>query len=168
MQFLVGHLCHSRLFSLFFSFQAQQVSKLSLRSEVKNLVILIRFADHKSRTLPTPTDYHTFFNSNTAHKTLCPTGSIRSFYLENSYGKLNISSTIVGWIDVDMTEQEVAANKAGLTQLTHKLIEKALNIVDTTVDFSSYDDDEDGRIDIVTFLHSGYGAEFDGSQTRIW
>ena len=59
--------------------------------------------------------------------------------------------------------------------MTHDLIRDALNLVDSQVDFSDFESNGDGSIDAITFLHSGYGAEFGGtdaynttSANRMW
>src|SRR5690606_10704257 len=59
---------------------------------VKNLVILLRFADHQGRALPSREDLDTLFNAPGGHSSLAPTGSVRDFYLENSYAKMSLDS----------------------------------------------------------------------------
>jgi M6 family metalloprotease-like protein len=63
------------------------------------------------------------------------------------------------------------------TTLTHDAIRFALEYLDQNnlVDFSQFDINNDGFIDAVTFLHSGYGAEWGGTDQygsfytdRIW
>jgi M6 family metalloprotease-like protein len=51
----------------------------------------------------------------------------------------------------------------------------ALNLADADIDFSQFDEDGDGFVDGIAFLHSGYGAEFGGidvdgaaQEDRIW
>lgn len=64
-----------------------------------------------------------------------------------------------------------------MTSLTHDAIRYALTYLDQNnlVDYSAFDEDNDGYIDAITFLHSGYAAEWGGTdqyQTyytdRIW
>jgi M6 family metalloprotease-like protein len=64
-----------------------------------------------------------------------------------------------------------------VTTLTHDAIRYALNYLDVNdlVDFSDFDGYGDGFVDSITFLHSGYGAEWGGSDAfgtdfvqRIW
>jgi hypothetical protein len=63
-----------------------------------------------------------------------------------------------------------------LTPKIRELIAAALNVVDDQgIDLKEYDTNSDGFIDSVTFVHSGYGAEWGGtdqngqkSTDRIW
>jgi M6 family metalloprotease-like protein len=134
---------------------------------VENLVILLRFSDHgpsgQNRTLPSAADVGDIMNAVGGDPVLAPTGSVRDFYLENSYGALAIDSTVVGWLDVPNSETYYANGNSGLTTLTWDLITDGLSAADPLVDFSDFDDDGDGWVDAITFLHSGYGAEWGGT-----
>lgn len=59
----------------------------------------------------------------------------------------------------------------------HEAMREALDYLDNNnvIDFSKFDENGDGYVDTVTFLHSGYGAEHGGTdckgqeyQNRIW
>jgi hypothetical protein len=63
------------------------------------------------------------------------------------------------------------------TFLIHEALRFALAYLDDNnlVNFADFDDDGDGFIDAITFLHSGYGAETTGKDSygtdyinRIW
>ena len=82
---------------------------------LKNLVVLIRWADHTSRTLPSSADVDVLMNNTGPHPTLAPTGSLKDVYLENSYGALSIDSTVAEWVTSDQTEQYYANGQSGLT-----------------------------------------------------
>ncbi len=134
---------------------------------VGNLVLLLRFNGHgpggQNRTLPSQADVTTIMNAVGGHPTLAPTGSVRDHYLENTYGALTIDSTVTAWIDVPNSETYYANGNSGLTSRTWELIEDGLDAADASIDFSQFDSDGDGWIDAITFLHSGYGAEWGGS-----
>jgi M6 family metalloprotease-like protein len=135
-----------------------------LPASLENLTILIRFDDHgpggQNRTLPTSTDMQLIMNATGGDPTLAPTGSVRDYYLENSYGGLTLDSTVTVWVDVPGTESYYANGNSGLTTMTWELIEDALDLVDPSVNFSDFDQNSDGMIDSITFIHSGYGAEW--------
>jgi M6 family metalloprotease-like protein len=133
---------------------------------LKNLVVLIRFADHDTRTLPSQTQIETLMN-NRGPDLICPTGSVWNIFDESSYGKLDVYSTVSPWVTVPNTETYYANGNSGLTTRTHDLIRDALTLVDLVMDFSQFDTENDGvgdgTIDAITFLHSGYAAEFGGT-----
>jgi M6 family metalloprotease-like protein len=147
---------------------------------VKNLVILMRFADHQGRALPTREDMEVLFNSGNPHTTLAPTGSIREFYRENSYGKMTLDSTVVGWVTLPRTEKYYANGSSGLDARVRQAMMDALDVVrqQNLVNFKDFDNENagvgDGWIDSITFVHSGYAAEFGGVaggadyKDRIW
>jgi M6 family metalloprotease-like protein len=158
--------------------ELQQVIPLSsiTHGTLHNLVILIRFTDHKNRTLPSRADIDILMNHDGPHP-LCPTGSVRDVVLQNSYGALTLESTVIDWIDLDNTESYYANNVTGRSNRIFGALKYALNYVDMNgmVNFSSFDTNRDGHIDSITFLHSGYAAEFGGldaagtsESNRIW
>lgn len=142
---------------------------------VRNLVILLRFSNHTGRALQTQAQWNTIFNQVGGDPTLAPSGSVRDVYFENSYGGLTIQSTVVGWIDLPETEQFYANNNSGRDQTIWQAITSGLVGADPLVDFSQFDQDNDGFIDAITFIHSGFAAENGGtdedgstSAQRIW
>lgn len=143
---------------------------------LRNLVVLLRWSDHENRSLPTQSDIDILMNHNGIH-TRCPTGSVRDVFLENSYGKLLLESTVMDWIPMDNTEQYYSNGNRGVTTVIRDAVRYALQYLDDNglVDYSYFDADGDGMIDSITFLHSGYGAEWGGSDSdgrffedRIW
>ena len=139
---------------------------------LKNLVGLLRFSDHVSRTVPSNSDVDILMNTLGGDPFLAPTGSVKDYYNEVSYGQLNLDSTVTMWIDLPNTESYYANGESGLTSKTHEALRYALDELnaDSTFNFDDFDVDDDGYIDAITFLHSGYGAEWGGAgyQNRIW
>ncbi len=141
---------------------------------VENVVIMMRFSNHMGRTLPTNSDVDVLFNVVGGDR-LAPTGSVKDVYFENYYGQLTIESSVTGWINMPQTEQFYAAGSSGLNSTFKSGIRAALNAADPFIDFSQFDKDNDGWVDAIAFIHSGYGAEFGGtdadgtaSADRIW
>ncbi|KAG7359169.1 M6 family metalloprotease domain containing protein [Nitzschia inconspicua] len=143
---------------------------------LRNLVVLIRWSDHQNRVLPSKENIDILMNHQGPHP-LCPTGSVRDVYLENSYGALDLQSTVTDWIPINNTESYFANGNSGRSQRIREAIRYALEYLDKNdlVDFDYFDEDQDGYMDSITFLHSGYGAEFGGTDqfgtfytNRIW
>lgn len=142
---------------------------------VKNVVILMRFANHIGRTLPTQANFDTIFNAAGGDAILAPTGSVRDFYSETSYGTMVLDSTVYAWVTLPQTEQYYANGNSGLDIKIWEAITSALNLADGMINFSQFDSDANGFVDSITFVHSGYGAEWGGTDadginytSRIW
>jgi M6 family metalloprotease-like protein len=150
--------------------------------ELKLLIVLVRFADHKDRQLPSPDDYNIFFNGiNVAGLDQAPTGSVADLYRQNSYNSFSLQTKISPvWINVSMTEAEVAGDINGEgTPESKETWKEALSILENEYeyDFSKFDNDGDGVIDALGFLHSGADViggltDCEGSQNpdgkRVW
>ncbi len=83
----------------------------------------------------------------------------------NSYGKLRLTSQVVDWIVLPKTEKEYAAGNCGMGAGMQAAIKDALDILNAkNFPFAKFDRDGtgrgDGHIDAITFVHSGYGAEW--------
>jgi M6 family metalloprotease-like protein len=142
---------------------------------VKNLVVLIQFSNHVGRALPSSSDIDVLFNAPGGDPVLAPTGSVRDVYLQNSYGQMELNSDVSSWITVSGTEQYYADGVSGDSGLLWEALREALDILDSSVDFSQYDANHDGYIDSIAFIHSGYGAEWGGTDAdgtaqadRLW
>jgi hypothetical protein len=70
---------------------------------IRNLVIPLKWSDHTGRTLPSREDIDVLMN-HAGPERRCPTGSVKDVFLENSYGKLELESTVVDWVLVPNTE----------------------------------------------------------------
>jgi len=144
---------------------------------LKNLVIPILFSDHTDRDLPSQEELNMLWNQKGGHPLWAgyANASIRDFYLSQSYGQLDIISTVVDWVTISSSESTCADGSSGGTNMWIQCLRQALALVDDLIDFSEFDVDEDGYIDAIAFLHSGYGAEYGGYDSfgtyytdRIW
>ena len=84
-------------------------------SFLKNLAVLIRFANHQQRILPSPSDYEILLNGPGGVGTVAPTGSVNDVFLAYSYGKFRLDSTVVLLITVSESEEYYADGKSGLS-----------------------------------------------------
>jgi M6 family metalloprotease-like protein len=144
---------------------------------VKNLVIMVRFADHQGRRLPTRTQVDILYNSRGGDATFAKSGSIRDVYLTNSYGQLDIQSKAYGWVTLPETEAYYAGGVSGLGEKYKEAVRDALDLLQSEyqVDFDSFDANNDGFVDTISLFHSGYAAEWGGTDSsgnsmwdRIW
>ncbi len=141
---------------------------------VKNLVILCRFSDHTLGVhTRAPADFETIFNTVGGDPVLAPTGSVKDYYKEASYGILTLNSTVIAWVTLPQTEAYYANGTSGLGGAypanPQGMVRDALVAADAVVNFGQFDADNDGFVDALTIIHSGYAAETGGGAGNwIW
>ena len=107
-------------------------------------------------------NYTGYVDSNNRKQTY--TGSVLDYFTDNSFGKFKPTFDIVGPVTVDYAD-----DYAQHTDYAAELVNEALNLADEQVDFSDYDGDDDGTVDMVYFIFAGFGANFLGdSSDYIW
>lgn len=122
----------------------------------KLLMLLVNFAD--TQTTFGRDDFDAMMNTANYQNT----GSFRDFYLENSYGQLDIQTTVVGWIQLSKNKNMYS------TENMTELISEALALVQDEIDFSQFDNNGDGELDGLSIIHQGTGQEVTGSTQDIW
>ena len=142
------------------------------------IVVLIRFSDHTDRTLLPKSHYETFFNSNDNIPDITPTGSVKKYYNTASNGKYHVVATVEDWTTIPETEEQISFGKYGLTGQYGEAANAALQKMDERgVNWNDFDRNNDGLIDAVFIIHSGYAAEVGGTDCvnqkewgthRIW
>ena len=143
---------------------------------MQNVVLLIRFSDHENRTLPTKDEINTLMNHDGEIPGILPTGSVADVYKKNSFGKLILESDVLDWVTISKSEQECADGVNGFSDQLVLCIREALDLYSQNgIQFSDWDEDGDGEFDVITVLHSGYGAEWgftdcynQNKNDRIW
>jgi immune inhibitor A len=132
------------------------------------LALLIRYSDATGAVPPAEFDTLLYERG---------TRSLRDFYGECSYGQLDLVTvnlpSSLGWKTAAQSQSYYANGEYGLGSGSYprnarKLVEEAVAAADADVDFSRYDNDGDGRVDVLLVVHSGPGAEFTGSTGHIW
>jgi len=148
--------------------------KVNPSGNVKNLVVLCMFSDHTAGVdTRSQADYFTLFNQVGGDPTLAPTGSVKDYYYETSYGTMTLDSSVTIWVTLPHTEAFYAAGSDGLggsyPRNAQGMVKDALDLIDPMVDFSQFDTDSDNYIDSIDIIHSGYGGETGGGGGNwIW
>lgn len=92
------------------------------------------------------------------------TGSIRDYFTDNSQGRFMPTFDVVGPI----TLTNYSVNDHQKTSNSREIWAAALNQINPQVDFSQYDGDNDGNIDMIYFIGAGSGSNSDGTTTHLW
>lgn len=90
-------------------------------------------------------------------------GSFKQYYLENSYGQLTINTTVTDWVTVPNSH-----NYYGPESKWPEFIRDACVAADDVVDFSQFDNNNNGDVDGVAVYHQGMGQEITGNTNDIW
>lgn len=141
------------------------------------IVILVDFSDKVADQTTYPSSHYDnmLFSVGTY-----PTGSMRDWYLENSYGVFNVTGQTTIWLRMPQTYAYYVDGQAGFGGYPHnaqKLAEDAVAAADPYVDFSLFDNDgpdgiphsgdDDGYVDALFVVHAGLGREETGSNNDI-
>ncbi|MEI6503289.1 MAG: M6 family metalloprotease domain-containing protein, partial [Armatimonadota bacterium] len=104
-----------------------------------------------------------------------PTGSMRDWYKENSYGQFEVegeaSGGPTGWYRAPRRYSYYVGDNNGTGAYPNnaqRLVQELVLLADPLVDFSLYDNDHDGNVESLFVVHSGPGAEATGSRDDIW
>ncbi|MCK5126532.1 MAG: M6 family metalloprotease domain-containing protein [candidate division Zixibacteria bacterium] len=145
---------------------ASKLNMAKITGPFKVLCILVDFSDHTSQTNAEFFDTLIYENQN---------GTVQDYYDEISYGQIDIVSvslpSALGWERAPSPYTYYVNNNQGTgawPNNSQKLCEDLVDAVDPVVDFSDYDNDGDGYVDVIMIVHSGPGAEFTGNTTDIW
>lgn len=101
--------------------------------------------------------------------------SLKTYYRENSYGQMDIQPGPMGGV-VPTGNTWIRAKKpmtyygegARIVERYRELVREACEAVDSIVDFSQYDRDNDGIVDHVFLIHAGNNQAASGVTDDIW
>jgi len=144
---------------------------------MNNLVILVRFADHVNRELPSRADVHRLYNSMSAGPmfdptdAVIPTGSVRQFYKVTSHDTLGVQTVVSDWITLSKPERYYGKSNDDV-KFKEGILE-ALDKLDESGFFTDYyttqlfdNSSSSSSIDAFGILHSGYDAANDKNDCR--
>ncbi len=116
----------------------------------------------------TNADFNNLFNQ-INYTTEGATGSVKDYYLENSYNQLNLTITVAGPYTASNTMAYYGADYNGSHSIRARdLITEAVYAANATVNYADFDNDNDGAVDGVYVIFAGYGQEAGGSADAIW
>lgn len=90
------------------------------------------------------------------------TGSVVDYFYDNSFGQFEPAFDVVGPVKVSKSQYFVEG-----TNNIRELIAEACNVADPDVDFSEYDRDGDGTVDMFYVIFAGAGSHVSGNDSRL-
>lgn len=131
-------------------------------------VFLVQFTDVTFKTTDANAKFTALLNEE-GYSTNGGTGSVRDFYYDNSDGQFIPIFDVYGPVDLpnDMKYYGENGTNGNDTRPEEALIHAA-KALDGEVDFSKYDYDYDGYVDMVLFYYAGYNEAEGGPANSIW
>lgn len=143
-------------------------------SPMKNLVILVEFpAADGYPALPhtyTQAQFDGLFNT-AGYTDGGAVGSVKDYYKEVSYNKLDIQSTVYAWVTLSHGYGWYGANNAsGNDMKPREMVREAVDLLEAAgFDFAGMDGNSDGQLDGLAVIHAGMGEENSGNdEDYIW
>lgn len=146
----------------------------------KGLVVLVNFSDVKFTDVKFQSDDEVkgFFQTLTSEKNLTDNshqyypvdveGSARDYFYANSMGIFDPTFDVYGPVTINKKADEVGGKNASDNTLA-SMFKSALNQLNSEIDFSQYDLNNDGYIDMVYFIFAGYGSYVQGNNAGyLW
>ena len=146
----------------------------------RGLVILVNFADVAFETEKAEMDsmlvgenYTRNYSYSYKGKTynINSQGSARQYFQDASNGQYNPQFDVIGPVTISNNMSYYGKNDGnGNDMYPDKMVSEACKLADTEfgVDFTQYDNDNDGYVDFVFVVYAGFGEADGGAATTIW
>lgn len=143
----------------------------SMSKPYRGLVIMVNFTDRKfSRgesswqlvnDMMNRQDYAYYDDPLLKERVRC-TGSVYDYFRDNSDGRFVPSFDVVGPVEIDADQYYING-----TDRTYELCQKVLEAANPDIDYSCYDSDGDGVVDMFYILYAGYSSGYQDNDVRL-
>jgi len=146
----------------------QKLGNFPTSGNVKSLVILVQYQDLQFSVSNPNSAFHDLLNKEN-YSYNRGTGSVRDYFIENSTGKFQPQFDVYGPVTLSHNMNYYGGNDSwGNDQAPEQMVIEACNQLDATVDFSQYDNDNDGWVDNIYVFYAGLGEADGGSENTVW
>lgn len=131
----------------------------------KVIVLLVDFSD-ESANQPKSHYEDLLFSQGTY-----ATGSMRDYYKEVSYNNLDVHGEVHGWFRAPQPKSYYTNNDFGFgiyPKNAQRLVEDVIDLANSSVNFSTFDNSGDGFIEALVIITAGAGGEQTGNKGDIW
>ena len=131
-------------------------------------VLLAAFSD-VAFTVDQPADRFTALLNEKGYSTDGGTGSVQDFYVDNSHGAFTPVFDVYGPVTLTHNMAYFGANNSSGNDLRpEQAVIEAAKLLDEVIDFSQYDYDNDGYVDMMLLYYAGYNEAEGGPANSIW
>ena len=152
--------------------QSRQQSRFDY-THFRGLVILVNYSDRQF-SMPDPAAFfddminqpgYTGYESNAPLQQAYShfTGSVRDYVYDNSNHLFDPQFDVVGPVNLNRSISYANGMSRG-----PEMMAEAVELADSLIDFSQYDTDRDGRVDMVYFIVPGPGANSGAPSAYLW
>lgn len=136
---------------------------------LRGLVLLVEFSDMTFSDRNDSNKFNRQLNEE-GYSDDGATGSVKDYYTYQSGGLFTPCFDVVGPLKLDNECQYYGADINGVTDTNcYRMIEEACKLADEIgVDFSLYDNNSDGEVDLVYVIYCGYAQSNGASSNTIW
>ena len=135
---------------------------------MRGVVLLANFSDTTATF--SQADFNNLLNTQN-YASNGASGSVRDYFLEASYGSFTLQTDVHGWFNLTGTRLSYGGNTGlpGTDVNPQGMVTDAILASNSTVDYSVYDSDSDGFVDLFGVVHQGQGEEQTGAPSDcIW
>lgn len=157
----------------------QKAAGMTLNLAPRGLIILVNFANLSFKTDIAEIDSminglnykRSYYTTNEYGKRVIvkSKGSARQYFHDTSMGQYNPVFDVVGPVTLPKNYSYYGGNDmGGNDKNVEQMIKTACEAVEDEVDFTLYDNDDDGYVDFVYVLYAGYGEADGAGDNYIW
>ena len=134
----------------------------------RGLVLLVEFKDVKFASQDPNATFKRFFNEE-GYNDYGNTGSVRDYFLKQSYGKLEIDFDVYGPYTTGGLMASYGADDGDDVDVNARaMVLEAIDQASKDVDFSNYDWNNDGEVDQVFIICAGFSEAEGADPEYIW
>lgn len=154
------------------STQAQRVAEVPTMGDVKVPVLLVQYSDVKFSNSDPKAIFEGHINGDD-YKAEGGYGSVKEYFEDQSDGKFTPQFDVIGPVTLSHEMAYYGGNdKSGSDKNPRGMVSEACELADSKekVNFSKYDNDGDGFVDIMYIIYAGYGeASYpDKLEDTVW
>ena len=143
----------------------------------RGLVILVNFTDVAFETDKAEMDsmltgknytrdYSYFYRGK--KQSITSKGSAWQYFYDSSNGHYDPQFDVIGPVTVSKNMAYYGKNVSDFDAAPWTMVKEACQLVDDSVDFKQYDNNNDGDVDFVYVIYAGYGEADGGDKNTIW
>ena len=143
----------------------------------RGLVILVNFTDMAFETDKAEMDsmltgknytrdYSYFYRGK--KQSITSKGSAWQYFYDSSNGHYDPQFDVIGPVTVSKNMAYYGKNVSDFDAAPWTMVKEACQLVDDSVDFKQYDNNNDGYVDFVYVIYAGYGEADGGDKNTIW